>query len=215
MKISSISVQARDKNRVNIRVDGSYKFSLSLNQLAELRLKTGQEISATELDLLQNESQFGKLYARAMEYCFARPRSQFEVRQYLRRKTMPRRGKTGELVPGVSQELVDRVFDKLIERRYVDDSKFVDYWLENRRLKKGASQRLLRSELMAKGVSTSLISEKLQQTDRSDVDEITKIIARKSRRYDSEDKLIAYLARQGFSYDVIKEALRSDTDLTS
>jgi regulatory protein len=40
--------------------------------------------------------------------------------------------------------------------------------------------------------------------------ELQKIIAKKRSRYDDEQKFMAYLARQGFSYDDIKEALREE-----
>ena len=34
-----------------------------------------------------------------------------------------------------------------------------------------------------------------------------KIIAKKAKKYTDEKKLVAYLARQGFSYDEIKRAI--------
>ena len=38
MKITDISLQARDKNRVNVSVDGKYRFSLDIFQVGELAL---------------------------------------------------------------------------------------------------------------------------------------------------------------------------------
>ena len=43
MKITTISVQKRDNNRVNISVDGKYRFSLDVYQLVELCVKVGRE----------------------------------------------------------------------------------------------------------------------------------------------------------------------------
>ncbi|HEU4830551.1 MAG TPA: hypothetical protein VFS65_00050, partial [Candidatus Saccharimonadales bacterium] len=73
MKITSLSLQARDKNRVNVSVDGVYRFSLDVFQVGELGLKIGKEYEESELLALESESQFGKLYARALEYCLMRP----------------------------------------------------------------------------------------------------------------------------------------------
>ena len=89
MKITDISLQTRDKNRVNVSVDGKYRFSLDVFQVGELGIKVGREYTDDELTELEDESQFGKLYARAMEYCLARPRSVKELRDYLWRKTRP------------------------------------------------------------------------------------------------------------------------------
>jgi regulatory protein len=207
MKITSISVQARDKNRVNVSIDGKYRFSLDIAQVADLGIRVGQEYDESQLVQLEEESQYGKLYNRALEYCFSRPHSRQEVRQYLYRKTRPTRTKTGELKPGVSVALTDRVFQRLEDRGYVNDEAFARYWVENRQLRKGISARKLQAELRAKGVDAAIISSMLEATERSDDDELQKIIAKKARRYDDPQKLIAYLARQGFSYDDIKQAV--------
>lgn len=212
MKITSISVQQRDKNRVNVSVDGKYKFSLDLSQVVELGIKIGNEYSETELASLENESQFGKLYMRALEYSLMRPHSEKELSDYLYRKTRDTRTKTGSIKKGVSKELTERVFKRITEKGYVNDLSFAKYWVENRQLRKGISRRKLQAELAGKGVNRSIVDTLLSETERSDEEEIKKIILKKANKYDDEQKLIAYLARQGFSYDDIKEALSKSDD---
>ncbi len=207
MKITAISLQTRDKNRVNVSVDGKYRFSLDVSQIIDLGLKIGQDYSDAQLLEFETESQFGKLYGRALEYCLMRPHSAREVRDYLYRKTRPSRSKTGELKPGVSSELTGRVFKRLVEKGYINDQKFAHYWIENRSLTKGSSQRKLVSELRSKGVETSIIEQILCETERNDSLEIQKIIAKKRPKYPDDQKLMMYLARQGFNYDDIKSAL--------
>jgi len=215
MKITDISLQVRDKNRVNISVDGKYRFSLDVYQIGDLGIKLGKEYSDEELAALETESQFGKLYARTLEYCLMRPHSAKEVRDYLYKKTRTtklRSKKTGEFYdkPGVSPEVIQRVFDRLVDKGYIDDEKFTRYWVENRSLTKGVSKRKLMAELRSKGVESSIIEKFLAESERSDDDEIKKIIAKKRSRYPDEQKLMQYLARQGFSYDDIKAALAED-----
>lgn len=217
MKITGLTAQRMDPNRVNVMVDGKFRFSLDIAQVSDLKIKIGNEYSEIELGELETESQYGKLYARALEYCFMRPHSSREVRDYLRRKTMSQRyksRKTGELKerPGVSQLIADRVFERLREKKYIDDEKFAKYWVENRSLTKGVSRRKLQAELMAKGVSGEIIEQQLTESDRYDEDELRKIIAKKRAKYPDEQKFMQYLARQGFSYDDIKSALSSDND---
>jgi regulatory protein len=207
VKITSISVQQRDKNRVNVSVDGKYRFSLDFSQLTELGVRVGNDYSETELADLENESQFGKLYMRALEYSLMRPHSQYELSQYLYRKTRDTLTKTGSIRKGVSKALTERVYDRIIEKGYVNDESFARYWVDNRQLRKGISRRKLQAELASKGVDRSIVESLLLQTERSDEDEIQKIIEKKASRYDDEQKLIAYLARQGFSYDDIKQAI--------
>lgn len=223
MKITAILLQAKNKNRVNVSVDGSYRFSLDVFQVGELGIKVGQEYTARELVALEQESQFGKLYARAIDYCLARPHSEKEVRDYLYKKTLPRMIKnrrTGELVqrPGVSGEIVARVRERLLEKGYIDDERFARWWVENRKVRTGTSRRTLMAELRQKGVATALIEEVLGESTRNDESELVKIIAKKQARYPDEKKFIAYLLRQGFSYDDIRnqlDELQADDELLS
>lgn len=212
MKITSVSAQAKNPDRVNVSVDGSYRFSLDIAQLVDLGVKVGAEYTDDELRELENESQFGKLYTRALEYTMLRPHSGREMRDYLWRKTMTTRYKskhTGELKekPGVSKEMTERVYNRLEQKGYIDDEKFARWWVESRNLRKGTSQRKLRSELQAKGVMSSTIDAVLADTERSDVSELQKIVAKKRAKYPDDQKFTQYLARQGFSYDDIKQAL--------
>ncbi len=212
MKITSISVQARDKDRVNVSVDGKYRFSLDILQLTELGVKIGNEYTDEELTSLEEESQFGKLYARTLEYSLMRPHSQREVKDYLYRKTRDTRTKLGEVKKGVSPALTERVFERLVKKGYVDDEKFARFWVENRNMRKGSSMRRLSAELSAKGVDKAIIETMLHESDRDDENELQKIIEKKRNRYDDDQKFMQYLARQGFSYEDIKAALNQEDD---
>jgi regulatory protein len=214
MIITGITAQQKDKNRLNVMVDGKYRFSLDIFQYADLGIKVGKDYSEEELHALETESQFGKVYARALEYCLMRPHSSREVRDYLYRKTRDTRIKTGEMKKGVAPEITQRVFERLVEKGYIDDEKFARYWVENRSLTKGASQRKLQAELQAKGVDRTIIEQHLQASARTDDDELAKVIAKKRNRYADDQKFMQYLARQGFSYDDIKRALTTTDDLT-
>ncbi len=225
MKITAISPQVKNPNRVNVSVDGKYRFSLDVFQLVDLGIKVGAKFSEAELAALEQESVFGKLYARTLEYTMLRPHSAKEVKDYLWRKTRDKKvykkasdrdkakgkfeGKVVE-ISGVAPEVADRVFTRLVEKSYIDDEKFTRWWVETRNQAKGSSLRKLRAELASKGVEKSIIDASLENSTRTDANELAKIIAKKRSKYADEQKLIAYLARQGFSYDDIRTAL---TDL--
>jgi regulatory protein len=213
MKITSISTQIKNQNRVNVSVDGAYKFSLDLYQLSDLGIKVGSEYSAEELNDLLQESEFGKLYVRALDYALMRPHSQKEVRDYLWKKTRPSKYKsraTGEIKDraGVSQSSATRALERLIEKGYVDDEKFCRYWVENRSVIKGVSRRKLVQELRQKGISQTIIDVCLDDSERTDIDELKKIIAKKQSKYEDSQKFMVYLVRQGFSYDDVKSAMQ-------
>ncbi|MGE5299070.1 MAG: regulatory protein RecX [Acidobacteriota bacterium] len=214
MKITAIGAQVRNPDRVNVSVDGKFRFSLDIFQLTEHGVRVGKEYSEEELAVLESESSYGKLYTKSLEYCMLRPHSSREMRDYLWRKTRETKYKSrsGELKtrPGVAQEIATRVYDRLVEKGYIDDEKFARWWVENRNLRKGTSRRKLQAELQAKGVASAVIAAMLEDSHRNDEDELAKIIAKKRAKYPDEQKLIAYLARQGFRYDDIKSALQEE-----
>ena len=212
MKVTGISQNKKNQDRVNIFVDGKYRFSLDIYQVGELGIKVGKEYAEDELIELETESQFGKLYARALEYCLMRPHSAKEVRDYLWRKTLStktRNRKTGEIKTreGVSKKNAERVFNRLVERGYINDDSFTRYWVENRNQTKGTSLRKLQNELRAKGVDSPIISAVIADSTRNDDEELNKIILKKRSKYPDEQKFIQYLLRQGFRYDDIKSTL--------
>lgn len=213
MKITDITYQAKNKDRVNISVDGKYLLSLDIFQVSNLGIKVGNEYSEIELSELENESNFGKLYNRSLEYCLIRPRSLKEMRDYLRKKTLTLKYKdrNGELKErqGVSQSITDRVLERLQEKGYIDDEKFASWWVENRHLKKGISYRKLQSELILKGVDQKIIDKGLANSARDETDDLKKVIGKKNGKYSDEKKLIQYLMRQGFRYDDIINELKS------
>lgn len=219
MKITALTAQQKDHNRVNVMVDGAYRFSLDIFQVGELGIRVGKEYSEQELMELEAESQFGKLYGRTLEYCMMRPHSAKEVRDYLYRKTRAtktRSKRTGEWIerPGVAQAVAARVYERLVDKGYVNDERFAQYWVENRSQTKGVSQRKLQLELRAKGVESGFIDRLLRETERSDAGEIQKVIAKKQRLYPDRQKFIQYLMRQGFTYDDVLAALSASDETT-
>lgn len=211
MKVTNLSSQIRNPDRVNVSIDGKYRFSLDISQITELGVKVGREVSEEELAILETESLFGKLYSLALNYSFSRPHSVRELRDYLYRKTLTTkiRTKKGEVRErdGYSPALTTRVLEKLQHKGYVDDEKFARWWVETRNQVKGTSLRKLSAELRAKGVNGEIIDEVVASSERNDGNELAKIIAKKRAKYPDEQKLIAYLARQGFRYDDIQAAL--------
>lgn len=207
MKITGITAQVKDANRVNIMVDGAYRFSLDVFQVSDLGIRIGKEYTDAELTRLEDESVFGKLYARTLQYCMMRLHSAKEIRDYLWKKTRDTRGKEGQVRKGVSTVITERVFERLVEKGYVNDEIFTKHWIENRHLTKGASKRKLVNELRTKGIEQPIIERFLHESDRNDESELEKIILKKQGKYSDEQKLMQYLARQGFSFDDIKTAL--------
>lgn len=200
MKISRITTQVKNPERVNIFVDGAYSFSLSLDELLVTKLKNNQELSGAELKKLKQLSSDGKLRMRAFEWLLRRPHSARELKDYLYKKQ-------------ASEELTVRVITDAQKRGYQNDEAFARWWVEQRRAGKQRSARFISQELGAKGVDREVIASVLAENETSDADALRVLIAKKRRsaRYVAdEQKLIEYLARQGYSFSLIKELLAEE-----
>ena len=103
--------------------------------------------------------------------------------------------------------MADRVLERLVEKGYLDDSKFARFWIDNRNQRKGTSLRKLETELRSKGVAPELISENMQKSTRDEKSELKKMIEKKAKKYADMRKLTVYLVRQGFLYDDVKIAV--------
>ena len=194
-KITSLKQGVRNPERVNVYVNDKFSFSLDVSQVVDFKIKIGRTVSEEQLAEFKKASEFGKLYQRALEWVLVRPRSEKETRDYLYRKIFEKK---------LDKKYIDRIIEKLKNKNYVNDENFARYYVENRFVKKGVSRKRLKMELMKKGVSRDIIEEVLAASDRSDEEEILKIIAKKRAKYDNE-KLTTYLCRQGFSYELSRE----------
>ncbi len=197
--ITDIKQQKRLQARYSIWLDGQYAFSLSDLDLSNSSLRVGQELAASEVESWLARSSEGKAYDAALRYLSYRSRSEHELKTYLSRKEY-------------DEETMGGVLERLRHIGLADDAAFARSWISNRQLLKPSSRRRLVAELMQKGVPKDVISEALAGLSSDDQDSVLlQIIERKRHlsQYQDKNKLIAYLARQGFGYDEIRRALGS------
>lgn len=195
MKITKITEQVKNKDRVSIYIDGAYAVSLTLGQFLDEKLKVGAEIGDHGLKRLQKLSADGKLKIRAMEWLIIRPRSARELSDYLRRKK-------------VESDEIGHWVDLLQQSGLQNDTNFARWWVQQRRNKQ-RSASYIRQELRSKGVEQDVINEVLAEDTTTDSSSLKALIDKKRRnaRYQDDKKLTEYLLRQGYRYSDIVEAL--------
>lgn len=196
MRITDIKQQVKRSDRYSIYIDGKYAFSLSANELLLSGLRPNQELDELELANLTDTAKADKAYDRALNFIMIRPRSEWEMRLYLKRK-------------GYEPELVDKIVQKLQEHGHIDDTAFARAWVNNRRLLKAISKRRLQQELRAKRISDDIVESVLGEDETDEREVLRDLIARKRQqsRYHDKLKLMQYLSRQGYSYDDIKDIM--------
>jgi regulatory protein len=191
-KITAISVQKKNPNRVNIYLDGEFAFGVA--RITAAWLKKGDELSEEKIASLLAEDSKEWAYQQALLFLSHRPRSENEIRQNLRKHEMP-------------EEVIEATLEKLRQAGFANDDNFARIWVENRNTFRPRSKRALTIELRQKGLSDETIQDSL-----SDINEeslayeagLKRVTRLKSLEWSEfRKKLSEFLARRGFSYSVI------------
>jgi regulatory protein len=193
-KITALTRQKRNPDRVNVYLDDEFAFGLAAITAVSLRI--GQILTPTEIERLQETDLEEKAKNVAIGFIEYRPRSVAETRQHLQKKEYP-------------DDVIDRVVARLETVELLNDATFARYWVEQRETFKPRSKMALQLELRQKGIDRALI-----ETAVAEVDEIaaaTQAAQAKARRWQNlpelefRKKLNGFLQRRGFSYDIIRE----------
>jgi regulatory protein len=193
-KITALSVQKRNRERVNVYIDDEFAFGLAY--VAAARLRVGQELSQDEIKALKSQDTVEKAKDNAYRLISLRPRSIAEIQRNLRKK-------------GYEPEVIEQVIDRLVELDFLNDEAFAQYWIEQRDTFKPRSHLALRQELQQKGISRNIIDQALTASDETvTVRAAAEKKARQLSHYPEDEfkkKLGQFLQRRGFRYALIKD----------
>lgn len=193
-KITALTTQKRNPDRVNVYLDDAFAFGLATITAAYLRV--GQTLSPAEIESLQGADLEEKAKNVALGYIEYRPRSIAETRQHLQKKEYP-------------DDVIDRVVARLQTVELLNDATFAQYWVEQRETFKPRSKMALQLELRQKGIDRARIETAVAEVD--EVAAATKAVEAKARRWQTlpklefKKKLGGLLQRRGFGYDIIRE----------
>lgn len=201
MKITDIKQQVKRQDRYSIYVDGKYVFSFSESELLNLALRISQEFDQEGLEQLKKTAIEDKAYTRSLDLLSRRSRSEWELRDYLRRKDY-------------EPDVIEKIVTRLSERGYINDKKFAESWVNNRRLLKSTSKRKLNMELKQKRVPEEVINEVLAEDETDERQVLRDLVAKKRQqsRYHDTQKLMQYLMRQGFNYEDVKYVVSNNDE---
>lgn len=195
-KVTALKVQKHHPNRVNVYLDNEFSFGLS--RITAAWLQVGQELSPSKIAKLQADDAREVAYMQALRFLDYRPRSRAEVRRNLEKHAVP-------------QQIISDVFKRLERSGLVNDERFAQDWVENRSEFRPRSRKALAYELRQRGLDDMAIEKALAGLDEESMAYLAG--RRQARRYeglsmrDFNNKLGSFLARRGFSYDIIKQVV--------
>jgi len=143
---------------------------------------------------------FPKLLERVLKFLSIRPRSRQEIINYLKKKTPQ------------DEALREKVLKKAESLDLIDDRDFAVWWVEQRMTFRPKGKKALFFELRQKGLEKALIEEILNEK----INELVLAIPLAQKKWLSlkklpkeaaQQKLVGFLSRRGFSWEVIKKVL--------
>src|SRR5690242_15243106 len=136
----------------------------------------------------------------AVRFLAQRPRSEYEVRQRLRRA-------------GLEPAAIDSVLDQLRRHGLVDDQTFAEYWVDQRQTFRPRGARLVRAELARLGITRDQAAEATARLAESADEDAYRVAARRAECLKGlpaemfEKRLGGFLARRGFDWATIGRVL--------
>jgi len=198
-KITAITLQKRNHQRVNIYLDGEFCFGLARSTAGWLQV--GQELTEEKIDELKTKNIYEESYQLALNILGYRPRTETEVRRHLESYQ-------------IREEIITETIDRLKNNRLVDDYNFALNWIENRKEFRPRSRKALVFELRKHGIADQIIEQVLDQTVIDEGQLAYQVASKQARKLHSLEwnefrrKLSGFLARRGFPYDVSDQAIR-------
>lgn len=198
---------SRTANWVRIVLETDEEIVLPAHEWFNTGLRVEDKIGQETLDELRNRSVEAQTRETALRLLNVRQRSREELRRRLDRKGFP-------------AATVSKILDELVNRGYLCDARFARALIHDRLLSRQIGRRALLGELRQRGVGSEIakaaIASVLEELPEGELALAKRAAARwvrtRGRRYTHVGKrrqaLRAALARAGFDFDTIREALR-------
>jgi len=201
-KITRIEIQKRNKERVNLFLDGEYAFSLSAELVYKEGLKTNDEIDSDKLKILAERENFIRCKESALRTIEKTYKTEKEVRDKLKLK-------------GYEDNSINKSIEFLKEYNFVNDDNYTKIFIRDK-LNSVGSQKI-KYTLIQKGIEKEIIEEELSNLNKENEKNVALNIAKKklniiknkeNDNYKISGKLYRYLISKGYGYDVTNEVVK-------
>lgn len=200
-KITKIEVQKRNKNRVNLYVDEEFLTACDVEIVYRFNLKVGKAVDISYINNIIKEDNYIKCKNAGIKIVERSYKTEKQVYDKLCEK-------------GYEKESVENTIELLKGYNFIDDSRYVKAYIKEKLKKEGINK--IKYDLIRKGVSEEIITEKLVEVDSNlQMDRLMEIakakyenlLKRETDKYKLYSKLGSFLARRGYSMEQIKEVL--------
>ena len=201
-KITKIEIQKRNKERVNLFLDGEYAFSLSAELVYKEGLKTNEEIDSEKLKILAEHESIIRCKNSALRIIEKSYKTEKEVRDKL-------------ILKGYEDNSINKSIEFLKEYNFINDSNYTKAFIHDKLNSQGSQK--IKFKLIQKGISKEIIDEELSNLNKENEKNVAINIAKKkldiikkkeNDNYKISGKLYRYLISKGYAYDVTNEIVK-------
>ena len=199
MKITEVSPQKNNPQRVNVYADGDYVFSLDEVDALVMGIKPGREITDQDLKNCLFESQFSKAKSKAMEILSRKPLSKQMLADELQKKEY-------------DEVVIAEVINEFESLGYLDDYNYAMLYIEYAASKIWGEKKM-RYELSAKGVDPNTAEDAICASQLPGTEEIAELIKQKYGGEDTDDikvkqRIFRFFASRGFDFSLVEKAIK-------
>lgn len=201
-KITKIEIQKRNKERVNLFLDGEYAFSLSAELVYKEGLKTNENVDGIKLKALAEKDTIIRCKDSALRIIERSYKTEKEIRDKLKLK-------------GYDEDSINQSIEFLKEYNFLNDDNYTKMFIKDKLNTQGSNK--IKYGLIKKGVSKEIIEKELSNVDKEDEKTVALNLAKKkiitirkseSDNFKASGKLYRFLMSKGYSYDVVKDVVK-------
>lgn len=201
-KITKIEIQKRNKERVNLFLDGEYAFSISAELVYKEGLKVNSEINKEKIKSIAESENYIKCKESALRIIERNFKTEKEVKDKLKLK-------------GYDDDSIENSIRFLKEYNFVNDEAYTKAFI-NDKLKTMGSQKIKYS-LIQKGIANEVIEEELADLNKENEKRVALNIAKKklsniknkeNDKYKISGKLYRFLMSKGYESDIINDIVK-------
>lgn len=192
------SIKAVNKKKYQIIADEQLAFVLYKGELSRYRLEEGCELLPEVYQEIVEEILKKRAKLRAMHLLTAQDRTEFQIREKLKRDGHPR-------------EVVECAIDYVKSYHYIDDTRYAESYVHSMQGRK--SSRWISFELERKGISRTIIEQVMEKSEEVSeeamIEELVRKRAGEPHKLDEKElrRLYGYLMRRGFQSQEIGSVL--------
>lgn len=206
--ITKIEVQKRNKERVNIYLDGEYAFAISAELVYKEGLAVKMEVDTAKLKEVADKESYIRCKDSALRIIERSYKTEKEVREKLKLK-------------GYDDRHIEKSIEFLKEYNFLNDDTYAKAFISDKLSSKGRQK--IKYDLIKKGIDNAIIEEQLSNINEDSERETAFNLAQKKLRvirksesdeYKISGKLYRFLISKGYSYDITKSVVRKAMEET-